>query len=116
MAAAIAAIVAALLAAVATAFAAQQSRKANSATVDVRILKYLQDDVVQLQVRVSELRRELHTSQNETDDERRLRRRVEQELNAVQDLAHRMTRALAAANIPIPAEAWPPGPPPGPLP
>jgi hypothetical protein len=115
MATALAAILAALFAAVATVLAAVQARRANSATVDVRILKYLQDDVVQLQVRVSELRRGLHESQNETDEERRLRRRVEGELIGVQDLAQRMARALVAAGIPIPEAPGLPalGPPPG---
>lgn len=102
MATAVAAILAALFAAGATVLAAVQARRANSATVDVRILKYLQDDVVQLQERVAELRRGLHESQNETDEERRLRRRVEGDLVAVHDLAQRMARALAAAGIPIP--------------
>lgn len=105
MATALAAILAALFAAVATVLAAVQSRRANSATVDVRILKYLQDDVVQLQVRVSELRKAVHESQNETDEERRMRRRVETELIAVQDLAHRMARALVAAGINLPEAA-----------
>lgn len=113
MGTAIAAILAALFAAVATGFAAVQSKRANNATVDVRILKYLQDDVVQLQVRVAELRRGLHESQNETDEERRLRRRVEGELIAVQDLAHRMARALIAAGINIPEAAMLTGAAPG---
>lgn len=118
---AMAAIIAALLAAIATGYAAIQSRKANSATVDVRILKYLQDDVVQLQVRVAELRKGLWDSQNETDAERRLRRRVEGELIGLQDLAQRMARALTAAGINIPeAVAFigpgPPAPTPGPVP
>lgn len=112
MGAALAAILAALFAAGATVLAAVQSRKANSATVDVRILKYLQDDVVQLQVRVAELRRGLYEAQNETDEERRVRRRVESELVALQDLAQRMARALVAAGVNIPeAAAFAGGPP-----
>lgn len=102
MGALVATIVAAICAAAATAFAAVQSRRANSATVDVRILKYLQDDVVLLQQRVQQLRTDLIASQTETDEERRVRRRVENELMAMQDLVQRMSRALTAAGIVTP--------------
>ncbi len=102
MMAALAAVLAALFAALATVAAAVQSRRANNATVDVRILKYLQEDVVALQDRVAVLRASVREAQDETDQERARRRRLELELAGLQDLAQRMARALEAAGIPIP--------------
>lgn len=94
-----------LLSLLGTIYSARQARKTNTATVDVRIFELLQQDVVALQDRVSALRRELHTAQDETDRERLRRRRVESELEAIADVVDRMVRAMVAAELPVPMGA-----------
>lgn len=96
------AIIAALFAAAATGYAAVQSRRASSATVDVRILSNLQEEVVRLQSRLESVRTSLFIAQDETDKERAIRRQLQVELARLQDLAARLASALETAGIPMP--------------
>jgi len=86
-------------------FSAVMARRTNNASVDVRILKLLQEDVVAMRERVDQMRRELWVAQDETDEERRRRRRIEAQVDAMADLVDRMRRAMLAANVPLPSDA-----------
>lgn len=91
-----------------TIYSAKQARSTNTASVDVRIFELLQKDVEQLQMRVGTLREQLHHAQDESDNERDRRRRVESDLEAIADVVDRMVRAMVAAELPVPmgAESW----------
>lgn len=85
-------------------YAASQARKTNTATVDIRLFKLLQDDVVVMRQEMSALRKELRESQNETDAERKLRIKVEARLTDVERALDRMVRFLDAADMPVPED------------
>lgn len=82
-------------------FAAIQARKTNTATVDVRIFKLLQEDVVLMRTELTALRHDLREARDETDAERRMRLQVEGRLADLERALARMVRTLDAAGIDV---------------
>lgn len=98
-------IVVAIISLLGTIYSARSARRTNTASVDVRIFELLQEDVVQLQARVEQLRSQLYKAQDESDRERIRRRKLESELESIADVVDRMVRAMQAAELPIPMGA-----------
>lgn len=97
-------VVVGILSLIGTAFAAVQSRRTNTATVDIRLFKVMQEDVLQLRTELSGLRRELFESQDETDRERKRRRRAELRIESMSDAVERIIRMMVAAELPVPPD------------
>lgn len=93
-----------LLSLLGSGYAATQARKTNTATVDVRIFKLLQEDVVLMRTELTALRQDLREARNESDAERRLRLQVEGRLADLERALARMVRTLDAAGIDVVSE------------
>lgn len=94
-------IIVGVLSLVGSGYAATQARKTNTATVDVRIFKLLQEDVVLMRSELTALRHDLREARNETDAERRMRTQVEGRLADLERALARMVRTLDAAGIDV---------------
>lgn len=90
-----------LLTLIGTVVTARAARHTNTVTVDVRIFEALQEDVVRLQTRVDGLREAVRTAQDETDRERKLRRDMTAQVEALSDVVDRMARKMAAAGVEV---------------
>lgn len=82
-----------------TIITARAARHTNTVTVDVRIFEALQEDVVRLQARVDGLREAVRKAEDETDRERKLRRDMTAQVEALGDVVERMARKMAAAGV-----------------
>lgn len=94
-------IVVGVLSLLGSGYAATQARKTNTATVDVRIFKLLQDDVVLMRTELTALRHDLREARDETDAERRKRIAGEERLATMERALARMVRTLDAAGIDV---------------
>lgn len=96
------AVLAALLAAAGAAFAAVQSRRAQERNVDVQLVQLMQSEVQQLHQRVSTLRTELVSTQDETDEWRSRARRLKWQVDDMERRIDRLVDIVRAAGLDLP--------------